>query len=410
MKFKFYTETVDKLQNWFFAFLYLVCGGLVGVLVWGHEAEIWRLGLLLFLPVVWGMSNTRMSGTMLMFGYYLMGARGLPGGAGVFFGDNAPWWMGWGLWFGACILLTVPFWLFWIEDRGFRAWRFVVALCVSAVPPLGLIGWISPLSMGGVVFPGMGWVGIGLVLWLYWGLVCGIWRLALGMLGIAIIANLIAMERVIHLPSHWQGVDTHFPRLSSGGADDAGQLLAAMQRVEWVKQFAESVPADSVRILPETVLGSYDALTEVNLSSVNHDLAARRSRILVGTELPAADGRYENAVLVLGASNNDNRAASQSVPVPVSMWKPWSSTGAIANVWGHGGVITVQGLRAGVLICYEQLLAFSILWMMVEKPTVLVAVSNVWWARDTSIPAIQGQMMLAFGRLFGVGVIGAKNG
>lgn len=57
----------------------------------------------------------------------------------------------------------------------------------------------------------------------------------------------------------------------------------------------------------------------------------------------------------------------------------------------------------------EQLLAFSVLRTMVSKPDVLVGAANVWWIRDRSIPVIQEQMLKSFGRLFGVGVVGAWN-
>lgn len=62
-----------------------------------------------------------------------------------------------------------------------------------------------------------------------------------------------------------------------------------------------------------------------------------------------------------------------------------------------------------MLICYEQLLTYSILWMISEKPDVLVGVSNLWWVTNKTIPVIQAQMMMSFGKLFGVGVVRAVN-
>lgn len=60
-------------------------------------------------------------------------------------------------------------------------------------------------------------------------------------------------------------------------------------------------------------------------------------------------------------------------------------------------------------ICYEQLLTYSVLWMMIEDPDVLVGASNLWWVVDKTIPVIQDQMMLSYGRLFGVAVVRAVN-
>ena len=114
-------------------------------------------------------------------------------------------------------------------------------------------------------------------------------------------------------------------------------------------------------------------------------------------------------MLVLGAHGSDARQAVQGILVPVSMWRPFGKTGAVADVWGHSGLIDVEGKRTGVLICYEQLLTYSLLWMMTEQPDVLVGASNLWWVTDKTIPVIQDQMMQAYGRLFGVSVIRAVN-
>lgn len=78
-------------------------------------------------------------------------------------------------------------------------------------------------------------------------------------------------------------------------------------------------------------------------------------------------------------------------------------------MYGGIAVIDVDGKKTGVLICYEQLLTYSVLWMMAEKPDVLVGASNLWWVTDKTIPVIQNQMMQAYGRLYGVSVVRAVN-
>lgn len=139
------------------------------------------------------------------------------------------------------------------------------------------------------------------------------------------------------------------------------------------------------------------------LADTSARLAKRGSRVLAGGELEQDDGRYLNAVLVVGAQGSDGRQAVQGIPVPLSMWHPFGKAGAVADVWGHSGLIDVAGKKTGVLICYEQLLTYSVLWMMTEKPDVLVGASNLWWVTDKTIPVIQNQMMQVYGRLFGVG-------
>ncbi len=388
-------------------------GGLIGWLCWGSGLEISRLSGLLFLPFLWALAPSRWSAGILMLGYYLAGARGLPGGIGVFFGDSTPWWSGCLLWLMTAILLTLPFLLLWSSrSNGRRVIGFVIALCMSAIPPLGLIGWINPLSVAGVLFPGCGWIGLAMTVGLMsaivgersWG-----WKWIILFMGLAAVANASSPAWRIAPPAGWQGVDTRFSRLGSGGSDDAGVMLATMRRVEWVKAFLDAVPENSVRVLPETILGAFGPMAEWKLDDAVGRLRARGSRVLVGAELYVSDYRYKNAVMIFGASNGEKREAVQGIPVPVSMWKPWTSDGAVANVWGGGSAIEVNGKRVSVVVCYEQFLLFSMLKAMVSKPDVLVGVANVWWIRDASMPVVQGQMMQAFGRLFGVPVVSARN-
>lgn len=409
---RLFTKNASVVSGILVSLAFLAVGGMIGWLAWGRGPEAWRLAWILLLPVAWGLASGRVSASMLVAGYFLSGARGLPGGAVVFFGEDAPVWFGLACWLGACALLALPFVVLWSANCRARGWRFVMALCVSVVPPLGLIGWCGPVLAAGVVFPGLGWAGLAFMLAMMAALVERCWRVVAGFGVVAVLANLV-VGSVSLVPAGWQGVDTRFSRLSSAGSDEAGQVLAGMRRVAWVRVFVDGVPAQSVRVLPETVLGPINGLTELALQDMGAELAARGSRVLAGGELIQADGRYKNSVMVLGALSGEAQAAVQGVPVPISMWKPWADDGAVADVFGRGGAIEVAGVRAGVLVCYEQLLSYSLFWSMLGRdgvrPDVLVAVSNVWWARATSIPAVQAQSVAAAVRLFGVGVVSARN-
>lgn len=394
-------------RSWF-AVLFFISGILIGLLAWGNSSSVSQLGLLLFIPFFWGLASSRLSSSLLMLGYFLASARGLPGGTAVFFGNGAPSCVGFVFWFVACVFLSLPFIALWSSSTSVRPWRFIIAVCVSIVPPLGLIGWVSPIAAAGVYFPGFEWLGLTLTLGVMAALVARHGRWIFGLLVVAMIANLISFFVPVKVPNGWQSVDTQFSGLSSAGSDDAGQILASMKRVEWVKRYAEGIPANSIRVLPETVLGSYSGISEFALMGESEALAARGSRLLVGAELPQLDGRYLNGLLVLGSGRGENSFVAQGVPVPFSMWKPWASSGAVANMFGDG-IVKVENVRAGVLVCYEQLLSFSLLKVMLTRPEVLVGAANVWWVKDASIPAIQGQMMNVYGRLFAVPVVRAVN-
>lgn len=414
---RFSTVSVDNL----FPVLFFLMGAAIGGLSWGVGPEWVRLLGIVLLPLAWGSAPSRLSAALVVLGYYLCGARGLPGGAAVFFGEDAPAWFGWCLWLALSVVLMLAYMALWSACRRQLAIRFVLAVCVTLLPPLGFVGVLSPVAVAGVLFPSLGWLGLALALGFLGFLAGRCWRAV----GVLVVVSLAANGLSLVLGSsgsppsvlaRWQGVDTQFARLASGGMDDAGQLLAAQRRVEAVREFALSVPANSVAVLPETVLGPLDGISEFALMQTEAELAARGARLLVGAELAGRAGRAgragvkeKNVAVILGSQLNEDRFAVQGIPAPFAMWRPWAEDGFGANVFGHENTVRVNGVQVAVLICYEQGLAYSSLWAMVSSPDALVAVSNVWWARDTSIPEIQRQMMGSFARLFGVGLVVAKN-
>ena len=66
--------------------------------------------------------------------------------------------------------------------------------------------------------------------------------------------------------------------------------------------------------------------------------------------------------------------------MPIAMWKPFSADGVPLNLFGPG-TISVQGQRAAVLICYEQLLVWPFLSSAFERPTILITAANDYWAK-----------------------------
>ncbi|WP_247391911.1 hypothetical protein [Ralstonia pseudosolanacearum] len=398
-----------KLQGVLRLIMSAAVGAVIGWIAWGHGESTWGLVGLLLLPLLWGALRSRWEGLGLMLTYYAGGARGLPGGAVAFFGDTAPHWWGLGMWLGASMLLSMPFALCWSGVPSKRAIGFALALLLCLVPPLGIVGWLSPLSVAGILFPFAGWLGLALTVVLFLALVLRRGRLIAGLVVAAAVANAAALhaDPVIHL--RWLGFDTSFPKLSSAGSDQATQYLSAMDRIQWLRGVIADMPPGATLVLPETVIGRFDGVAQSMLSEAEGELVAKNSRVLVGAELPEDNGRYKNAVVVLGAQRGDDRAAIQGIPVPISMWKPWAADGAEADLLARGNTITVEGHRVGVAICYEQLLTYSLLRLMADKPDLIAAVSNVWWARATNIPQIQFQSVHAFARLFGVPVFSARN-
>jgi hypothetical protein len=342
-----------------------------------------------------------------MAAYFMGASRGLPGGATVFFGEFTPHWFGWTMWIGSSALLAVPFAAFWSRGK-FKAIGFSLALIMLSIPPFGIFAWTNPLAVSGVIYPGAGWFGIFLAL----GACC-----ALAARSLTIIAFFFSISVCAQLsttaagpgPSKWMSENTGFAKLAGSGEDDALQVMSSMNRIDWVIDRAKQVPPNSVLLLPETLLGQYGGLAEYKLAETEEDLARRNSRVIVGAELALPDGKYKNVIVNLGANSDETKIHWQRIPVPISMWRPWATDGAYGNIFHPANVSTIQNRKVGIAICYEQLLAYSLLSTLSQHPDVLLSPSNVWWARGTSIPNIQYQTSEAFGRLFGVSILHSTN-
>ena len=64
------------------------------------------------------------------------------------------------MWMAAATLLSVPWFFYWTRLESLRPWTATIAVALSAVPPICIIGWASPLLSAGVLFPNSAWFGI----------------------------------------------------------------------------------------------------------------------------------------------------------------------------------------------------------------------------------------------------------
>lgn len=112
-------------------------------------------------------------------------------------------------------------------------------------------------------------------------------------------------------------------------------------------------------------------------------------------------GRRENVLLARGALSGKY---VQRVPIPLAMW----GRDTEAHLFGPG-TVRIGDERAAVLLCYEQLLVAPVLQSFIDRPNVLLAASNLYWARGTSIDRIESVCVQAWARLFGVSFLRAVN-
>ena len=127
------------------------------------------------------------------------------------------------MWMAAAALLSVPWFFCWTRLESLRPWTAAVAVALTAVPPLCIIGWASPLLSAGVLFPNSAWFGIAAVLALPGLLIHKRTRLIALLVASAASVFLNTHVKEFKRPTGWQGEMTriHRPRKADDLADFA---------------------------------------------------------------------------------------------------------------------------------------------------------------------------------------------
>lgn len=354
------------------------------------------------LILCWRFAKSRTSAFIILLIYYLVAGRGLFHGAGVFFSgaEGIPHWLiGLTVWVVPSTLLALCWTALWGVGR--RGARLIAALVLVSLPPVGVFGWANPLTSAGALFPGWGCAGL---------LLTGILLVQLSrqgyrhtgtlpFVGLAILANL---SFVPPISSDWIGINT-----SVGAGRDSFEEYERLDALRSaVRKASRAAPEGAVLVLPELVGGDW-SINKMWWQKEAELLRRREQTALVGAYLPLDSGRsYVNGLFGVGAG--DNTTFVDRVPVPISMWRPFSGSGAV-TFWFSDGIQTLHGRRVASLICYEQLLIWPVLLSAAHAPDVYVGAANDWWAKGTSIPSIQRSVTTVWARLFGKPYVWAKN-
>jgi apolipoprotein N-acyltransferase len=379
---------------------------------WSSLAGLWSLA-----PLLWLESESRRSGFLTVFAFYLAFSRGIVPGAAIFFRDGSLV-RAFLLWVSSAFLLALPWGLLWSASDRKKAFSVIPAVISSIPPPLGLIGWGNPLTAAGLFFPGAGWFGLALMLMLYVAATLSR-KLRRGffvvvLLVVPFLSVPVPAERVtLHDDVTILGLDTSFGRMASGSGDFDAQYereRVIFRAIKERERNGELESADIV-VLPETIVGRMNPSVRQRWERFFEPFAAKGRIFIAGAEIPGDGGmRYDNA-MVSFEGRGRFQAAMQRFPVPFSMYAPFSGTGANAYLssWGEISTMNVKGQRLGVLVCYEQFLTWPFLTLLSQKPDVIVAPSNLWWCKDTSLPGIQAATVRLWAALFRVPVIASVN-
>jgi apolipoprotein N-acyltransferase len=352
--------------------------------------------LSIVVPCLFAVQPTRSTAGVTSFAYYAAASLPVIGVAKAYWPsaeDSAVL-----IWIGASALLSLP-WLFcWTRLESLRPWTSALSVAFTAVPPLCIIGWASPLLSAGALFPDSAWLGIAAALALPGLLIHKRSRLIALLVASAACVFLNLHVKEVMRPAGWVGEMTriHRPRK----ADD----LVDFAIEEQLQQAARSSGAKFL-VFPEGAVRRWTDATDAFWASTVSN-AGKTLLIGAGEPIPGSV-RYYNSVVIVG--DHARPPFHQRIPVPGGMWNPFEPERGVAlNLLGPG-TVNVGGQRAAILICYEQLLTWPMLRSAIEKPTILIAISNESWTSSTIVPRMQHACVRAWARLFGLPVISAIN-
>jgi apolipoprotein N-acyltransferase len=342
-----------------------------------------------------------------MFTYYSAASWPLIPGARAFFGVKGTPLVGLLLCLAAASLLALPWGLLFTRRRG--AATFCVPLCImlNAIPPLGIIGWASPLLSAGVLFPGSKWFGLALITVF---LIAFRFKPALSVVSLALCALVFHLQyKQPQVPAGWEAVNTNYGGTGQGDPDFTTEYNTAQ-----TTQTAILESHATVLLFPEHLVTHWNESTDAFWENTLAALASQHRTVLMGAGInppgtwrnPFAEKRYLNVLLARGEENT--ALYQERIPVPIAMWRPLSDDGVPLKLFARG-TIPIHNQNAAVLICYEEILVWPFLSSALENPTVLLTASNDYWAKDTRIPAIQQSSAASWARLFHLPVLSASN-
>jgi hypothetical protein len=364
-----------------------------GLLSWRGAPQL--LPLCLFFPALWSYAPSRLTAFWISAAYFLAASQGLVFGIPIFFEIQKSY--GSVLWLLSALPFAFLHSLFWKIGSSFgKSIRYGAAVILLAVPPFGILGWFSPITAAGVIFPSLGWVGmiLTLALMIYFTTVQG--RCIALKVSIALCSlSLITWTDPV-IPENWVGLSTiskqpYVPRSSQ-------------EQMNLVKNVRGTYPKneDIILVLPESSINLWGSTTkhwwQRDLEENTHVLAGALQMTPEGTD----------NLLVEISKDSGGKVYEQRMPMPLAMWDFGSEGSTPAQPFSNP-MVKVAGKRIAPLICYEQFLLWPVLHSMIHQPHIIVAIGNGWWTNGTNIVRMQKMIVKSWAKLFGTKLVMAFN-
>ncbi len=300
------------------------------------------------------------------------------------------------VWLVVAGLLAAP----WALARG--PWTTLLAAGLS-----GLLGPLSIWPLAGLLFPGIGLVGLAA----FAGIVFCVGEVAamvlqnkpapvtaaMGsfLLGAVVVVSLTGIIRADPKPpAGWVAVNTR------GLVQTGNDVFSGLRNTQRVIAAGRAFPDASVLVFPEAALND---MLPGTAALVSQAIPAGQTW-LIGAE----DGKHD-AVWRFAHGQQPAMVSDSVLPMPVSMWRPWSPAVSYQPAWWKT-TFSMAGQQVWLSLCYEQVVPWSWVQALVARPSIVLLQSNAWWAdKNNAAPAIQAAQAGDWLRLMGVPFVVVQN-
>lgn len=321
--------------------------------------------------------------------------------------------------FGGPLLLTaiqsLPF-LLYRPDRGptNRAVRMAAALLLLTLPPIGWLTWMNPLLSAGLLFPGLGYVGLVLALATFATVSAGgdrasrKWVLLAGipLVAVAIGANHWTRLNPPESLYQWVAFDT---KIQPANQREPGTIRTVLPG-NAVGALSMEMMNDhtDVIVFPESILSPLTPGDQVAMSRAVVEAERRGIVILAGVAEQTGPDTWSNTMQAFGAQ--EGVVDESRMPMPMGNWRlsggvpprPFASDLTIIET-RRGPYVTAMS------ICYEDTLIWPHFGLLAGRADVMVSVSNSWATWHTRGRRTQEASAKLLARLAGVPLVRAEN-
>lgn len=419
---------------------YFLAGVFISTLSWQFGYLVFLLGLALG----YRLSTSPWQVFSMFFGYYLYGSHDLLSNIPAFFSQKMEWSgaFGWIIWLVWALVLASPYLL--LKKK--NAVSFIAAILMVFIPPVGIFGWMSPLSAAGHLFPGTAAIGLLLTMTLMAIIAVGRTHLSV-YISTFIIASSIGLNvfNSMNVSNKQQqprqmsmgvaegrinfiSIDTSIPHNGETSPIQDMENIVSIQNS--IKESIRDIQLSGITylVLPEEVMGEWRAAKSYWMGGFVRELADKGVFVIVGADLSRDEIIYDDAALLLMPSP-DNKGASLAkayklssakIPMPGGNWNFMglgSGKSAELDVFGRGGIEypELNDIPVYFSFCYEDFLIWPHALFYYRNndkrySAVWISMANNWFQSEDQLSfQVQNRSIRSTARLFGVNLLRSVN-